>query len=102
MLSRKAIRAIVGAVMRETQGRADGGEVNRLIMEKIGVWPPGAVLGHEVVAETAERVIVQYAGQQVETGRVPEIFEAPRHPYTHALLAALPRYFCALEQGGKP
>jgi len=31
-----------------------------------------------------------YAGQQVETGRVPDIFEAPRHPYTQALLAALP------------
>jgi aspartyl-tRNA(Asn)/glutamyl-tRNA(Gln) amidotransferase subunit B len=34
--NRKAIGAIVGAVMRETQGRADGGEVNRLIMERIG------------------------------------------------------------------
>jgi aspartyl-tRNA(Asn)/glutamyl-tRNA(Gln) amidotransferase subunit B len=34
--NRKAIGQIVGAVMRETQGRADGGEVNRLIMEKIG------------------------------------------------------------------
>ncbi|HEY1355618.1 MAG TPA: Asp-tRNA(Asn)/Glu-tRNA(Gln) amidotransferase subunit GatB [Solirubrobacterales bacterium] len=34
--NRKAIGQIVGAVMRETQGRADGGEVNRLIMERIG------------------------------------------------------------------
>ena len=34
--NRKAIGQIVGAVMRETQGRADGGEVNRLIIEKIG------------------------------------------------------------------
>jgi aspartyl-tRNA(Asn)/glutamyl-tRNA(Gln) amidotransferase subunit B len=33
--NRKAIGVIVGAVMRETKGRADGGEVNRLIMEKI-------------------------------------------------------------------
>jgi aspartyl-tRNA(Asn)/glutamyl-tRNA(Gln) amidotransferase subunit B len=32
----KAIGAIVGAVMRETKGRADGGEVNRLIREKLG------------------------------------------------------------------
>jgi dipeptide transport system ATP-binding protein len=31
-----------------------------------------------------------YAGQQVETGPVPDIFESPRHPYTQALLAALP------------
>ncbi len=33
----KAIGAIVGAVMKETKGRADGGEVNRLIKEKLGV-----------------------------------------------------------------
>jgi len=45
-----------------------------------------------VVAETARRVIVMYAGQVVETGPVPEIFEAPRHPYTQALLAALPEH----------
>ena len=43
-----------------------------------------------VVAETARRVIVMYAGQVVETGPVPGIFEAPQHPYTQALLAALP------------
>jgi len=33
----KAIGAIVGAVMKETKGRADGGEVNRLIKEKLGI-----------------------------------------------------------------
>jgi dipeptide transport system ATP-binding protein len=33
-----------------------------------------------------------YAGQQVETGPVPAIFEAPEHPYTQALLAALPEH----------
>ncbi|HUP06655.1 MAG TPA: ABC transporter ATP-binding protein [Caldimonas sp.] len=43
-----------------------------------------------VVAEVARRVLVMYAGQVVETGAVPTIFEAPRHPYTAALLAALP------------
>src|SRR5438552_6263980 len=45
-----------------------------------------------VVAETVQRVIVMYAGQAVETGPVPEIFEAPKHPYTQALLAALPEH----------
>jgi dipeptide transport system ATP-binding protein len=45
-----------------------------------------------VVAETAQRVVVMYAGQEAETGRVPEIFEAPQHPYTQALLAALPEH----------
>jgi dipeptide transport system ATP-binding protein len=33
-----------------------------------------------------------YAGQQVETGPVPQIFETPQHPYTQALLAALPEH----------
>ncbi|MFA6310900.1 MAG: oligopeptide/dipeptide ABC transporter ATP-binding protein [Sterolibacterium sp.] len=45
-----------------------------------------------IVAQTAQRVVVMYAGQVVETGPVPEIFQAPRHPYTQALLAALPEY----------
>jgi len=43
-----------------------------------------------VVAQTAQRVVVMYAGQVVETGALPRIFQAPRHPYTRALLAALP------------
>jgi dipeptide transport system ATP-binding protein len=43
-----------------------------------------------VVAETAERVSVQYAGQKVEEQPVKDLFATPRHPYTAALLAALP------------
>jgi dipeptide transport system ATP-binding protein len=43
-----------------------------------------------VVAETAERVSVQYAGQQVELQLVERLFSTPRHPYTAALLDALP------------
>jgi dipeptide transport system ATP-binding protein len=43
-----------------------------------------------VVAETAQRVAVQYAGQQVEEQDVAGLFAAPRHPYTAALLEALP------------
>jgi dipeptide transport system ATP-binding protein len=43
-----------------------------------------------VVAETAERVVVQYAGQQIERQPVRQLFRHPRHPYTAALLAALP------------
>ena len=45
-----------------------------------------------VVAEIAQRVLVMYAGQVVETAHVPELFDAPRHPYTEALLAALPEH----------
>ncbi|MGW9945456.1 dipeptide transport system ATP-binding protein [Rhizobium leguminosarum] len=43
-----------------------------------------------VVAETAERVQVQYAGQKVEEQPVRALFRDPHHPYTAALLAALP------------
>jgi dipeptide transport system ATP-binding protein len=43
-----------------------------------------------VVAETADRVLVQYAGQQVEANTTRELFRDPHHPYTAALLAALP------------
>ena len=45
-----------------------------------------------VVAETADRVIVMYAGQVMEMGPVPQLFETPRHPYTRALLDALPEH----------
>ncbi|MBM4334377.1 MAG: ABC transporter ATP-binding protein [Deltaproteobacteria bacterium] len=43
-----------------------------------------------IVAESAERLAVLYAGRVVETGSVLEIFAAPRHPYTAGLLEALP------------
>ena len=43
-----------------------------------------------VVAETAERVVVLYAGQQVEQRKAKKLFENPKHPYSEALLNALP------------
>src|SRR5271169_975159 len=43
-----------------------------------------------VVAETADRVIVMYAGQQMEINATGDLFADPHHPYTAALLAALP------------
>ena len=45
-----------------------------------------------VVAETCDRVGVMYAGNLCEVGPVDAIFKAPRHPYTRALLAAVPRF----------
>jgi peptide/nickel transport system ATP-binding protein len=44
-----------------------------------------------VVAETAERIAVMYAGRVVETGRVADVFAAPRHPYTALLMRTIPR-----------
>jgi peptide/nickel transport system ATP-binding protein len=44
-----------------------------------------------VVAETAQRVIVMYAGRKVEEAPVEELFARPLHPYTHGLLASIPR-----------
>ncbi len=43
-----------------------------------------------VVAETADRVVVMYAGRKVEEGSVYQIFDNPSHPYTLGLLNSLP------------
>jgi dipeptide transport system ATP-binding protein len=45
-----------------------------------------------LVAEAAQHIIVMYAGQVVESARASEIFRAPRHPYTQALLRSLPEF----------
>jgi len=47
-----------------------------------------------VIAETADRVAVMYAGRIIEEGPVREIFRDPKHPYTRGLLASIP--------GGRP
>jgi len=44
-----------------------------------------------VVAEMADDVVVMLRGKKVEQGTVEDIFKAPKHPYTRALLAAVPR-----------
>jgi peptide/nickel transport system ATP-binding protein len=44
-----------------------------------------------VVAETAQRVIVMYAGRKVEEAEVDNLFGEPLHPYTHGLLASIPQ-----------
>jgi peptide/nickel transport system ATP-binding protein len=43
-----------------------------------------------VVAQTAQRVIVMYAGKKVEEASVEALFETPRHPYTRGLMASMP------------
>jgi len=43
-----------------------------------------------VVADSCDRVLVMYAGQVVESGRVDQILSAPRHPYTRGLLDSMP------------
>ena len=44
-----------------------------------------------VVAETAQRVVVMYAGRKVEEAPVKELFARPRHPYTRGLMSSMPR-----------
>ncbi|MWB78919.1 dipeptide ABC transporter ATP-binding protein [Pseudooceanicola sp. 216_PA32_1] len=44
-----------------------------------------------VVAQMADRVVVMYRGNKVEEGTVQEIFDSPKHDYTKALLAAVPK-----------
>ncbi len=61
------------------------------IREKTGLTV--LLISHDlsVVAELADRVAVMYAGRLVEEASVKELFSSPLHPYTKALLAALPR-----------
>lgn len=51
-----------------------------------------------VVAETAKQVVVMYAGQQVEQQEANSLFATPHHPYTHALLNALPERSLGLDR----
>ncbi len=52
-----------------------------------------------VIAETAQRVVVMYAGRKVEEAAVADLFAAPRHPYTRGLIAAVPRLGSSLAGG---
>ncbi len=51
------------------------------------------MISHDIaaVAENANRVVVMYASQIVEDGPVEQVINAPVHPYTQALLSAIPR-----------
>ncbi|QRG68672.1 ABC transporter ATP-binding protein [Brevibacillus choshinensis] len=51
-----------------------------------------------VVAELADHVAVMYAGVVVESGRVEEIFDNPRHPYTQGLLQSVPRLLAGKQE----
>jgi peptide/nickel transport system ATP-binding protein len=48
-----------------------------------------------VIAEMADDVVVMYLGRAVEKGKVDDIFHAPRHPYTRALLRSIPSIMAA-------
>jgi oligopeptide/dipeptide ABC transporter ATP-binding protein len=50
-----------------------------------------------VVAGLADRVLVMYAGRQVEEAPVDELFDDPQHPYTNGLLGAIPSPEAAAE-----
>jgi peptide/nickel transport system ATP-binding protein len=51
-----------------------------------------------VVAETAQRVVVMYAGRVVEEAGVKQLFRNPRHPYTQGLIRSIPRIDTAATQ----
>jgi peptide/nickel transport system ATP-binding protein len=54
-----------------------------------------------VVAETAQRVLVMYAGRKVEEALVGELFARPLHPYTRGLMRARPRLDAEAEEVGR-
>jgi len=72
------IQAQILSLMVDLQDRLDTAII--LITHDLGV-----------VAETAQRVIVMYAGRKVEEASVEDLFANALHPYTHGLLASIPR-----------
>jgi len=54
-----------------------------------------------VVAETAQRVVVMYAGKVIEEAPVGELFRNPRHPYTQGLIRSIPRIDTAATRKAK-
>jgi peptide/nickel transport system ATP-binding protein len=79
------IQAQILKLMRELKERL--GAAIMLITHDLGV-----------VAETAQRVVVMYAGRKVEEADVLELFDRPLHPYTRGLMASIPR---GKHRGGK-
>ena len=71
------IQAQILDLMRDLQARL--GSAILLITHDLGV-----------VAETAQRVVVMYAGRKVEEAPVADLFARPQHPYTRGLLGAVP------------
>jgi len=51
-----------------------------------------------IVARMCDRVAVMYAGRIVETAPMRDLFKAPRHPYTEALMAAVPKMETAVDR----
>jgi oligopeptide/dipeptide ABC transporter ATP-binding protein len=54
-----------------------------------------------VVAETADRVVVMYAGRKVEEANVDDLFEHPGHPYTVGLLGSIPHVDAVSRSGAR-
>jgi oligopeptide/dipeptide ABC transporter ATP-binding protein len=54
-----------------------------------------------VVAETADRVVVMYAGRKVEEAAVDDLFERPGHPYTQGLLGSIPHVDAAARNAAR-
>ncbi len=82
-----ALDVTVQAQILDLMGKlkADTGTAIILITHSLGL-----------VAEMAQRVVVMYAGKKVEEAPVDALFEQPRHPYTRALLASVPRLGASL------
>jgi oligopeptide/dipeptide ABC transporter ATP-binding protein len=78
----------------------------REVQEHTGVATILVTHDFGIVAANADRVAVMYAGKIVELGSTLQIFDAPSHPYTQALLHCLPsvelKHQSLVEIGGQP
>ena len=61
------------------------------LKEKLGMSIMLITHAMGVVAETAQRVVVMYAGKVIEEANVEDLFRTPLHPYTQGLIRSIPR-----------
>ena len=61
------------------------------LKEKLGMSIMLITHAMGVVAETAQRVVVMYAGKVIEEASVEDLFRTPLHPYTQGLIRSIPR-----------
>ncbi|WP_323765848.1 ABC transporter ATP-binding protein [Marinovum sp.] len=77
-------------------------EIIKGLQERLGTAVMMITHDLSVVAETADRVIVMYAGRQVEVAEVGELFDRPMHPYTVGLMKAIPSIDAIARVTGTP
>lgn len=75
----------------DTTVQAEIVQLIREVRSEMGLAVLWITHNSDLLTRVADRALVMYAGQIVESGSLPQMYSSPKHPYTHALLGARPR-----------